>query len=88
MRYLIIILTFLLTSCSHSIKITKSDYKDSNESFHKVHAQKVIKRADKVKTKVEKKNRELLKYNKTISKRNKKKDTHSKRLAHSSFDFH
>lgn len=90
MRYLfIIILTFLITSCTHSIKITKGDYKDSNESFHKVHATKVIKRADSHKPKREKMNKELKKYNDRISKYNARhKDSHSKRLANSTFNFH
>lgn len=92
MRNLIIILfTIIFTSCSYGIKITKKDYKNPNDTFHKVVAHKIIEHTDKYHPKFEKIKIKVRKHNLKIVKFNsKKKSKHSKRLVSTNrtFDHH
>ena len=86
MKYLIIILLF--TSCvSYEIRLTKKDYKSSDDSFHRVKSEKIVEMARKTRykhnknyDKVEKRNKRVKAYNlKQI-----KKQEYNKRI----FEFH
>jgi len=78
----------LMTSCvSYDIKLHKKDYKNSDESFHRVKSQKVVELAEKTRDKHNRKYRNNKKKNQKIKNYNEKqikKQEYNKRL----FEFH